>query len=529
MLKRLFSAIGWLGSVLVFIAVGIRFLHPVWDRAAYWTAWAGLALVVIYLASQWREFGRLFSRRQARYGSLAITSILAVLGILIAVNYLAAKQDKRWDLTANKLFSLSPQTHNVLSKLDAPLKILVFARQPEFPQFHDKLDEYQYASHKVSVQYVDADKEPLLTKQYGITSYGTIVFAYKGRTERTTSDGEQDLTNTLIKVISGRQPKLYFTAGHGEKDPTDTDRSGYSGIAAAMKNENDTTEKLVLAQQANVPDDASAVIVAGPTTDFYPQEIDALKRYLAKGGKLLLMLDPPAKADSAPLTNLIALAHDWDVEVGHDVVVDVSGMGQLIGTDASVPVAANYPSTPITDHFSLLTAFPLSRSLTPITGGVNNHFAQAFVQTSARSWAETDINALLSSGQVKFDAGQGDKQGPITIGVEVSAPVASKPETKDVKATDADAPKAESRVIVIGDSDFASNAALGIQGNQDLFLNMVDWITQQQDLISIRPKAPDDRRVTLTAAQQVNITWLVLLLIPGCILGSGVYAWWRRR
>jgi ABC-type uncharacterized transport system involved in gliding motility auxiliary subunit len=132
MLKRVFSAIGWIGSILVFIAVGIRFLQPVWDRAAYWTAWAGLILVLLYLASQWRELGRVFSRRQARYGSLAATSILAVLGILVAVNYLAAKQDKRWDLTANQQFSLSPQTHNVLKKLDGPLKILVFARQPDF-------------------------------------------------------------------------------------------------------------------------------------------------------------------------------------------------------------------------------------------------------------------------------------------------------------------------------------------------------------------------------------------------------------
>jgi ABC-type uncharacterized transport system involved in gliding motility auxiliary subunit len=296
-----------------------------------------------------------------------------------------------------------------------------------------------------------------------------------------------------------------------------------------MTKENETTAKLVLAQQPDVPADAAAVVIAGPTTDFYPQEIDALKRYLATGGKVLLMLDPPAKVDAPPLTNLIALAHDWDVQVGNDIVVDVSGMGQLIGTDASVPVAANYPSTPITDHFNLLTAFPLARSLTPITGGVNSHFAQAFVQTSPRSWAETDIKSLLSSGQVKFNADQGDRQGPITIAAYVSAPVADTATTKTVSDKKDDAPKPESRVIVTGDSDFASNAALGIQGNKDLFLNMVDWITQQQDLISIRPKQPDDRRVTLTAAQQVNVTWLVLLLIPGCILGSGVYSWWRRR
>jgi len=284
---------------------------------------------------------------------------------------------------------------------------------------------------------------------------------------------------------------------------------------------------LVLAQTADVPADAAAVVVAGPTTDFYPQEIDALTRYLARGGKLLLLLDPPAKPDSPPLTRLIALAHQWDIAVGDNVVIDVSGMGQLIGTDASVPVAASYPANPITGHFNLLTAFPLARSADPITGGVGGHFAQSFIQTSPRSWADANVKAVLTTGQVKFDAAEGDQQGPISIAAEVSAPIAAAATTKTKAA--ADAPKPETRVVVVGDSDFASNAALGIQGNRDLFLNIVDWLTQQEDLISIRPHPPGDRPVTLTAAQQINITWLALLIIPGFILGSGVYTWWRRR
>src|SRR5205823_6859894 len=138
--------------------------------------------------------------------------------------------------------------------------------------------------------------------------------------------------------------------------------------------------------------------------DFFPPEVDALRKYLAeKTGKLLLEIDPPDKPDSAPLTNLIALAHDWGMTVGNDVVVDVSGMGRLIGTDASVPVAANYPSHPITQRFTFLTAFPLAREASPVSGGVNGHIAQAFIETSPRSWAETDIKSLLSRGEVALD------------------------------------------------------------------------------------------------------------------------------
>jgi len=526
MVNRIFSLIGWLGTALVLVAFAIRFGYPAKEQWAYYLSWAGLVCVLLYVLAQWREIAKVFAGRQARYGTLAATSILVVLGILVAINYIGKIQNKRWDLTANKQFSLSDQSRNVLGKLDAPMQIMVFAQEPEFGRYQDKMKEYEYASKKVSTEYIDPDKKPTIAKQNQIQQYGTIVFNYKGRTERVTSDNEQDITNGVIKVVSGQQRKIYFTQGHGEKDTTSAERDGYNAIAAALGRENYTLEKLVVAQQGAVPDDASVVIVAGPRTDFFPQEVDALKKYLEKAGKLLLELDPPDKADSAPLTNLIALAHDWGVDVGNNVVVDVSGMGRLIGTDASVPVAANYPSHPITQRFTFLTAFPLAREASPVSGGVNGHTAQAFVETSPRSWAETDIKALLTSGQVALDESKGDKKGPITIASAVSATTAPPPAT--TKPPD-DAPKPEARVAVIGDSDFAANAGLGIQGNRDLFMNTVGWLSQQENLISIRPKEADDRRITLTATQQSNITWLSLLIIPAFVFGTGVYTWWRRR
>jgi ABC-type uncharacterized transport system involved in gliding motility auxiliary subunit len=191
-----------------------------------------------------------------------------------------------------------------------------------------------------------------------------------------------------------------------------------------------------------------------------------------------------------------------------------------------VPVAASYPSHPITQNFKFITAFPLARSVSPVSGGVNGHIAQPFVETSPRSWAETDIKSLLTSGQVSLDESKGDKKGPITIAVAVSGAATPPPDAP--KPAD-DAPKPEARVVVFGDSDFAANSGLGIQGNRDLFMNTVGWLSQQENLISIRPKDPDDRRITLTATQQANITWLSLLFIPGAIFGAGIYNWWRRR
>jgi ABC-type uncharacterized transport system involved in gliding motility auxiliary subunit len=532
MLKRMLGIVGWVGTILVFAAVAVRFLRPAWQQYAYWTAWAGLVCILVYALGQWREVARLFSRRQAQLGTLAATSILVVLGILVAINYLAARENKRWDLTANQQFTLSDQTRKIVGSLDAPLKMTVFARESEFPRYQNRLPEYEYASKKVSVEYVDPDKKPGVARQYNIQSYGTIALEYKGRIERITSDSEQDITNGIIKVVTGQQKKIYFVQGHGEKDTASSERTGYSGVAQALGRDNYAVEKLVLAQQSHVPTDASALVVAGPTTDFLPTEIDMLRQYLQQGGKVLFLLDPAAKTGSAPLTNIAGLLRDWDIQVGNDVIIDASGIGQLFGGDATVPVAAPpYPSHPITDNFRLLTAYPMARSVTAIPGGVNGHNAQPFAQTSAQSFTKPDAEMqklmATTNPRVALDA-KTDKRGPIDLGVAVSAPAAEAPAVP-VSADKDKGAKPETRVVAMGDSDFAANYALGIQGNQDMFLNTVNWLAQQENLISIRPRDPEDRRITLTADAQARITWLVLLIIPGLIIGTGVYTWWRRR
>ena len=524
MVNRIFSVVGWVGMALVAAALVVRFGMPAKDQYAYYLAWGGLVCMLLYTLSQWREIANVFSRRQARFGTLTGVSVLVVLGILVAINYIGKHQNKRWDLTVAKQFSLSDQTKNFVGKLDAPLQIMVFAQEPEFPQFRDRLKEYEYASKQVSTDYVDPDKKREIAQQNGVTAYGTIVLKYKDRTEHITTNTEQDITNGIIKVVSGKQRKVYFTAGHGEKDTALSDRQGYAGIAAALGRENYTVDKVVIAQRGSVPDDAAVLVVAGPKNDFLPGEVDAVKKYLDKSGKLLLMLDPPEKADSAPLANLIALAHDWGMDVGTNIVVDISGMGQLIGASEAIPVAATYPSHPITERFNVITAYPLARSVTPVTGGVNGHTAQSIVLTSDRSWAESNLKDLYAGKPLK----PGD-QKPVSLAAAVSAAASTPDGAAKPDDTNKDAPKPETRVVTFGDSDFVTDSTLGIPGNRDLFMNTVGWLSQQENLISIRPKDAADRRLTLTAAQQNNIMVLSLLIIPGLIFGSGVLSWWRRR
>ena len=533
MLNRLFDLLGWLGSILVFTAVAVWFVRPDLEPLRRTLAFAGLACVLLYGAGQWRQVARAFERRQTRYGTLAGTGLVLVLAIVVALNYVLARRNARWDLTAARQYSLSDQTRRVLDSLTAPVQILVFAREPEFPRYRDQLGEYANLSSQVSVDYVDADKQPLLARQYDVQAYGTIVFDYEGRVERVVSGAEQDLTNGLIKVIAGEQRAVYFLQGHGEKEYAGPDRDGYSTVSDALALDNFEVTSIVLAQQGAVPEDATVVVVAGPQTDLLPGEVEALAAYLDRGGKLLVLVDPPADRDTPAPEGLFGLLREWGIELGSDVVVDASGMGQLLGADASVPVAANYPFHPITDGFNLLTAYPLARSVSAAVGSADGRVAQSFIETSAQSWSEADIDALVT-GQVELNEEAGDRPGPVAIGMAVSAPApapaaSAEPVPTDTDADDADATPPETRLAVVGDSDFATNGVVGVQGNRDMFLNTVNWLAQQENLIAIRAREPEDRRLTLTADQQRRVFWLSLLLVPGFVLGAGVYTWWRRR
>jgi ABC-type uncharacterized transport system involved in gliding motility auxiliary subunit len=529
MLKRILGLLGWLGVALVFAALAAKNLPT--DRFLAYVnplAIAGLVCTLLYILSQWREIGQAFAGRQARFGTLAAASVVVVLAILVAINYLSSRHNHRWDLTAAKQFELSDQTKKVLHELKEPVKALVFAQTNDFQRYRDRLDEYQYQSKLLQAVYIDPDKQPAIATKYDIRQ-PTVVFEYKGRTEKANSDSEQDLTNALIKVVQGKQPKVYFTQGHGEKDITNSDRGGYSGISSALKSDNFVVDSLVVAQQKEIPADADVIVVAGPKTDFFQPEIDMLRTYLGKGGKLMVMLDPVIKQDAPKPTQLTALLKEWAISADENVVVDVSGMGRLIGTDESVPVAASYPPHPINQNgaFNLLTAFPVARSMTPIEGGVNGRTAQPFVQTSKASWGETNLKGIMSGEPAKKDPE--DKPGPLAIASATSAPAAATPAPKTPPAN-GEAPKTpESRVAAFGDSDFASNGALGIQGNRDLFLNTVNWLAQQENLIAIHPHDPEDRRISLTAKQETFIFYLTVLIVPGLMLLAGVQTWWRRR
>ncbi len=525
MLHRILSFLGWVGTALVFGAVAVRLIRPEWDQYATWSAWAGLALVVAYTLGQWREVLEYFRRRQARYSAVATVGVLVALVIVVAVNYLGVRQNKRWDLTASRQYSLSEQTVRVLQSLEAPVTFTVFDRQTEIDRFRNRLDEYAYHSSQVSVEYIDPDRRPLVASEYDVQAYGTVVVDYMGRRERSTTDTEQDLTNALIKAMSAMERKVYFLQAHGEKEPNDTERDGYSAVSGLLRRDNYMVERLVLAQQNDVPDDATVVLIAGPTTDVLPAEAEALRRYLARAGKLMILLDPPVGPQAAPLPNLEAILREWGIDPGSNVVVDVSGATN----DPSIAVAATYPLHAITERFATLTIYPLARAVEPIEGGTDGHVAQTIVETSRQSWAESDLASLSSDTGVTMDEAGGDISGPISIGVAVSAPVEEASAEAQSAPVDSDALTPEARIVVFGDSDFASNAYGGVPGNLNLFANAISWLAGQENLIAIRPTEAEDRRVTMTPNQQWWTMATSVFLLPALVFGAGILTWWRRR
>jgi gliding motility-associatede transport system auxiliary component len=525
-MKRLMGILGWLGVALVVAALILRFTKA--DQPALYQglAYAGLAVTLLYAASQWRDIARSFQSRGAKYGSIALGGVLVFAAILVAINWIAQRQTKRWDLTETQQFSLSDQTRSILAGLKAPLKIRVFHQSQDKPQrYRDRFEPYQYLSKNVTTEYIDAEVNPAQAQKFEIVALPTIVLEYQGRTQRAQSPDEQAVTNALKKLIEGKTKKAYFVQGHNERDPDDAStNNGIKAAADLLLDENFEIGKVALLQTGKVPADATVLVIAGPTVDLAPQEADIIGSYLKNGGKVLLMIDPPEKAGPVQATSMVALAKSWGIQVNNDLIVDPQG--QLVGANASVPVGL--PSEhAITKGYRIFSAFSLARSVAPVEGGADGKFAQKVVETGAESWSESDVKGLYETGRPTKDPAKGDKPGPLAVGAAVSAPAAPAPAPSDAPPA-ADGPKAESRLVVFGDSDFATNRWIRQLGNGDLFLNSVNWLAQQEDLIAIRPRDPEDRRIEMTLGAQ----WAVLIFmcaIPLLLFGNAVRVYWKRR
>ena len=540
---------GW-GALLA--GVLVRMLQP--DKENLWTTFilVGFLLSVVHLGTRWRDLSRAARKRGARYGANLGVLIAVVAGSIVAVNYLANRHNKRWDLTATQQYTLSDQAVGMLSNLDLDLKIIVFNRPDQAQAALDLLDQFRYHSDRISVEVIDQEAEqakaaPYRTSTEANIPFGTVVIDSGEKMERVSVAAEADIINGIIRVIKEGSKKIYFIEGHGEKN-VDESATGLSIIKTKLEESNYEVAKFHPLQSMQegrilIPEDAAALAIVGPQRDYLPVEIEMLREYLEGGGKVLFLLDPE---NQGAKPNLVALLNDFGVRLGDNVVIDASGVGQLFGFGPEVPLVASYSMHAITQKFANApTVYPFVRSVEGAESTPEGISVTTLASSSENSWAEQDFDEL-AQGQVSAD--DDERPGPLSLAValtiDVEEPAPGEPgelddlgdpaEGSDEGSDSPDSPDSnaasEGRAVIVGDSDFISDALAGAPvANLDLFLNMVNWITEDEDLISIRPREPEDRRIFMNQQQQKNVAYLSLLFIPALVLVTGTIVWWGRR
>lgn len=450
------------------------------------------------------------SRRFLAGANLLVYTAVVVAIVVVANIAVNRYAEHRWDLTANHQFSLSPQSRKILKELKKNITIYSFNRQASAQSTRDLLELYSDASHHVDVRYVDPDRDPALARQYDVHNYGTIVVSSGGRHYQTQSADEEGVTNALIRLLTG-QKTVYFVEGHGERDPKGTGRDGYSDLEKEFENENYDVKTLTLMQSLKIPSNCALLVIAGPRTDYLPAETDAIGKYVQDGGRLLALLDAGAK-----LPNLSKLLAGWDVTMKDDLVIDMNPVAQIFGTQPTMPLIIKYGSSPITQPLArTATLFPLTRSFQVGSGG--SAITDALCLTTDQSYGVAGFNPSMH--EVRFRPGK-DYKGPLTVAVSVSlSPPAGTSAAK----------KPQGRAVVTGTSLLAANDYLGFQGNRDLVMNMVNWLTSEESLISIRPKGKEHQHLEMNAQQMRRVFYLGVLGLPLVIILVGAGVWWGRR
>jgi len=521
-MKRTSALSGLIGLVLLlFGTLGYLLTSGGFARLYIFINLIGAAFTLAgLLISSWGTLGTIAGSRTTRYGANAAIYSIAFIALLVAVNYLAATYHRQFDMTAEKTFSLSPQSLQLVKQLKQPLKFYGFVQGGRSPVAESLYDQYKYASPLVSYELVDPNRHPELAERFKVSVMNTTHLQYggdKGEGSNVTDLNESALTNGIMKLIKAGAHTVYFLDGHGEGDPDDAQgATGFGELKKALEGENYAVKKVLLASQAKVPDDCSVLIVAGPIRPLLAHEITAIDDYLKHGGRVLAMLRvprPDQPNDEASLTRLLA---DWGVRAGDDVVVDQVVRlfaGPALGLN---PLVNSYGTHPITASFTKQTVFPMVRSLTPVTPPKPGLDVTPLAMTSESSWAEIDLEGIFKRQSAKF--GPADKRGPITVAAAAEANL------EQLKWGAGDA-----RMVVFGDTDFGNNQFFDNFFNRDFFMNSVDWLSGETAAITIRPRTIRASRFSLTMGEFDVVFVMSVLLIPELLLIIGIAVWWERR
>ncbi|WP_026731546.1 GldG family protein [Fischerella sp. PCC 9605] len=518
--KKLWKYLIWLGLFLATAGLATGLVANEWGTIPLALIISGTVIIGLWLVLQSQE-SNWWGRRSTQAGTNALVATLAVLAILGLINFLASRYEVRVDLTETQLFTLAPESKELVRNLKQPVKVLVFD-VAQNPQDRELLENYQKQNSKFQFEYIDPQARPGLVEKFGVKDYGEVYLESGNKRQLLQVVNVNDrlseikLTNGLQQISSTSTAKVYFLQGHGERQLT-SGEGAISQAVQALGNKNYTTAPLNLVEKSSVPSDANVLVIAGPKRSLFDGEVKVLRDYLNQGGNLLLAIDPGTDP------KLDSLLTEWGVKLDNRLAVDVSGS---VAFGPAVPIVTEYGQHPITKDFgNSISFYRLARPIetTPVPGVEATKLL--LTKPYPNTWAESD----LQNENLQFNEGK-DLKGPLTLGVALKRKLPVPSQANPSPTPPANPTATESRMVVIGDSDFATDGSFAQQLNGDVFLNSVNWASQQdRQPLSIRPKEPKNRRINLTSAQANVLALSSLLVLP--LIGFAVAAilWWLRR
>lgn len=511
MSQRMTLWLGILGGSLAAAGLVVYVAAPQQTIAIAVAEALAAACLTVFFVTHFEMFREFSARRSTRLGFNSILMVVLFATILGIINFLAARHSVRWDFSETKRFTLAPQTARALRELPREVKATVFAgdQGPARTAYRELFDSYMIHTPRLKVEFVDPEKKPGVARRYGITRPDTAVLESGAQETRITAATEQELTNALLRVTKDEKKTIYFLTGHAEHLLEDSDKEGYSFLKEALERQGYTTRSLSLYEAKNVPADTSALVMAGPKRPVSSQEQTLIADYVGKGGRLLLLLDPGSRAG---LEEFLA---NWGLQADDRAVLDTQ---TILGGDLTMPVVNTYGPHEITQDLTrLFTMFPHVRPISFQDSKSAEWEFHPLAKSSPRSWGHPG-----EIGQVRDFNPQKDTPGPLTLAAVVSA-------RKEAPQQNAAQDTRRPAILLVGDSDFASNAYLDFAGNSDFMLHAVAWLAEEKGLITIAPKSTAFGTFLLTAAQTNLLFALQVLGLPGFLLATGFSVWRRRR
>jgi ABC-type uncharacterized transport system involved in gliding motility auxiliary subunit len=515
-IQRFLKEYGYILGVLSLAALAAGIIRKLvwlarWDAITIGLLAGGVLLGALFILGNPEQVRSVLTKRGTRYGFNAAAMSLAFIAILIGLNYLVQQfLDQRIDVTELKKHTLSPQSKQVVAEINKEVKIIGFFRAEEYAlreDFEELLDQYRAESNYLTYEVIDPDQDPVGARTYGEPYEGLLLVSGERTARVQYSPTEQEITNALLKVTSEKQKVVYFLQGHGERDSNSSAEDGYSAVTEKLRDQNYQVAILNLVISDTVPSDAAVIVIANPTGKLLDEELTRLQTYLGNGGRALIMQDPFYE------TGLNIVLSNWQVRFGDGVVADeVNRAGQ----NPLIPVAWIYGYSPITtdlDRLHMITAFfharPIEQTGDPLSGVTFS----TLVETSAYSWAET--------GE-ELSQDDADTAGPLTL----VATIESGPMFGGEVATSGQ----KTRIVLIGDTDFVVNEVVNeITGNEQLFLNSINWLAEEERLIAIGPKDAGPSYIFITDVQKNFVVFLGIFVIPVMVGATGIGVWLMRR